>query len=154
MRNEAATADAVLIRCPSCGTANRVPREKIGQGLAPACGRCKTPLPVDPGPVTVTDATFRNEVERWPLPVALDVWAPWCGPCRALAPVIDSLASRMAGRLRFAKLNADENPGTVTRFRVHSLPTLLVLNRGLEVDRITGLAPEPEIARRLERVST
>jgi thioredoxin 2 len=142
-----------LIRCPSCGATNRVPLEKVERSLAPVCGRCRTPLPVDPKPVTVTDATFRDEVERFPLPVVLDVWAAWCGPCRALAPVIDGLASRMAGRVRFAKLNADENPETTTRFKVHSLPTLLVLNKGLEVDRIVGLAPESDIVRRLERVS-
>jgi thioredoxin 2 len=147
-------SETQLIRCPSCGATNRVPREKIERGLAPVCGRCKTALPVDLKPLTVTDSTFRDDVERSPLPVALDVWAAWCPPCRALAPVIDRLADRMAGRVRFAKLDADENPQTTTRFKVDSLPTLLVFNAGVEVDRIVGLVPESEIARRLERVST
>src|SRR5262245_49817320 len=142
-----------LIRCPSCGATNRVPQDKLDQGLAPVCGRCKTPLPVAATPVAVTDATFSAEVERSPLPVVLDRWAPWCGPCRVIAPVIDELASQMAGRVRFAKLNVDENPATAARLDVHSIPTLLVLKAGREVDRIVGVRPKSEIARRLERVT-
>ncbi len=143
-------SEVQLIRCPSCGATNRVPREKVEQGLAPVCGRCKTPLPLAAGPVTVTDATFAAEVERSPLPVLLDLWAPWCGPCRMIAPVIEQLASEMAGRVRFAKLNVDENPATAARFRVSSIPTLLVLQVGREVDRLVGVRPKAEIARRLE----
>ena len=122
-------ADAQLIRCPSCGATNRVPLEKIMQGLQPVCGRCKTPLPVGNQPVTVTDATFATEVERSPLPVLLDMWAPWCGPCRMVGPVVEELAKEMAGRVRVAKLNVDENPATAARFHVQSIPTLLVLKR-------------------------
>jgi thioredoxin 2 len=142
-------SDAQLIRCPGCGANNRVPREKIVQGLEPICGRCKTPLPVGGKPVTVTDATFAAEVERSQLPVLLDLWAPWCGPCLMLAPVIEELATDMAGRLRVAKLNIDENPLTASRFNVRSIPTLLVLKAGQEVDRIVGVQPKTEILRRL-----
>jgi thioredoxin len=150
-------SDSQLIRCPSCGATNRVSqeaREKIGRGLAPVCGRCKTPLSADAKPVTVTDATFASEVERSPLPVVLDVWAAWCGPCRMLAPVIDELASEFVGRVRFAKLNSDENPETSARFNVRSLPTILVLEGGREVDRIIGLQPKTGIMRRIERATT
>ena len=142
-----------LIRCPSCGVTNRVPLERVATGLKPVCGRCKTPIPVDLEPVTVTDATFAAEVERSPLPVVLDLWAAWCGPCRILAPVIDELASDMAGRVRFAKLNVDENPATAARFNVRSLPTLLVLKAGKEIDRLVGVQPKSEIARRLGRLT-
>jgi thioredoxin len=103
--------------------------------------------------VTVTDATFASEVERSPLPVLLDMWAPWCGPCRMVGPVIDELASELAGRVRVAKLNVDESPATAARFQVSSIPTLLVLKAGREVDRLVGVQPKAEIARRLQRVT-
>ena len=141
-----------LIQCPSCGATNRVPREKIAQGLRARCGSCRAALPASNGPVTVTDATFTSLVERSPLPVLLDLWAEWCGPCRMVAPVIDELAGTMAGQVRVAKLNVDENPATASRFGVQSIPTLLVFNEGREVDRIVGVQPKPEIVRRLERV--
>jgi len=101
--------------------------------------------------MTVTDATFAAEVERSPLPVLVDAWAPWCGPCQLIAPVIDELAVEMAGRVRVAKLNVDENPATAARFNLRSIPTLLVLRGGREVDRIVGVQPKSEISRRLER---
>ena len=146
-------ADAQLIRCPSCGATNRVPMDKVARGLNPVCGRCKTELLADNKPVTVTDATFAAEVERSPVPVLLDMWAPWCGPCRMIAPVLEELAKEMAGRVRVAKLNVDENSATATRFNVMSIPTLLVLKGGREMERIVGVQPKTEIVRRLERVA-
>ena len=143
---------ANLIRCPVCGATNRVPVDQIARGKKAVCGRCKTPLPMPAAPVTVTDASFAAEVERSPLPVLVDMWAPWCGPCRTIAPMIDELATEMAGRVRFAKMNVDDNPATSSRFAVRSIPTLLVLKDGREVDRIIGVRPKSEIAKRLERV--
>jgi thioredoxin 2 len=131
---------------------NRVPVDKIQQGLQPVCGQCRTPLPVARKPMTVTDATFAVEVERSPVPVLLDLWAPWCGPCRMMAPILDELAAEMAGRVRVAKLNVDENPVTAGRFNVRSIPTLLALKKGLEVDRIVGVQSKSDIARRLQQV--
>jgi thioredoxin len=107
---------------------------------------------VDGKPVTVTDATFAADVERSPLPVLLDMWATWCGPCKIMAPVIEELAAELAGRVRVGKLDVDVNPATAARFGVRSIPTLLVLRDGRELDRIVGVQPKAEIARRLERV--
>ena len=143
--------DTALIRCPACGTANRVPLEKLRLGLVARCGRCKVPIPVSTKPLVVTDATFAVDVERAPLPVLVDLWAPWCGPCRMVAPVLEELAGEMAGRLLVAKLNVDENPATAARFGVSSIPTLLLLKAGREIDRIVGAQPKPEIARRVDR---
>jgi thioredoxin 2 len=134
-----------------CGANNHVPREKMQPGLQPVCGRCKAPLPASNQPVSVTDATFSAEVERSPLPVLLDLWAPWCGPCRMISPVLDQLAGEMAGRVRIAKINIDENPATAARFQIQSIPALLVLRGGREIDRIIGVQPKSEITRRIER---
>lgn len=143
--------ETLLIHCPACGADNRVPREKLNQGLEPVCGRCKAPLPVGGQPITVTDANFSAEVEQSPMPILVDMWAPWCGPCRILAPVIEQLANEMAGRVRIGKLNVDENPVTAERFNVRGIPALLVFKGGGEIDRMVGVQPKAEIVRRLER---
>lgn len=144
-------AETLLILCPECGATNRVLAEKARQGEA-VCGRCKTPLSLSVAPVTVTDANFAAMVERAPLPVLLDLWAAWCGPCRMIAPMIEQLAQDLAGRVHVAKLNIDENPMTAARYNVQSIPTLLVLRGGREVDRIIGALPKAEIVRRLQAV--
>ena len=146
-------SEAQLIPCPVCGATNRVPQEKLQQGLKPVCGQCKNPLPAGRGhPITITDATFSTEVERSPVPVLVDMWATWCGPCRMIAPTVEQLASEMAGSVRVAKMNVDENPATASRFNVRSIPTLLILKNGREVDRIVGVQSKADIARRLERL--
>jgi len=150
----AVVTDPIVIRCPACGVSNRVPRDKMASGLLPVCGRCKAPLPLGTKPIAVTDASFTADVERSPLPVLVDAWAAWCGPCRMIAPVIDELAGEMAGRLRVAKLNVDENPATAARFSLQSIPTLILFKGGREVDRIVGVQPKSEIVRRLEPLLT
>ena len=146
-------ADPLMIRCPVCAATNRVPREKVEQGLRPKCGRCKNVLPIELKPLTVTDATFAADVEGSQLPVLVDAWAVWCGPCRMIEPIVDELANEMVGRARIAKLNVDENPMTASRFGLRSIPTLLVIKGGQEVDRILGVQPKMEILKRLERVT-
>jgi thioredoxin len=100
----------------------------------------------------VTDANFAAEVERSPLPVLLDLWAPWCGPCRMLAPVIDQLVSELSGRVRVGKLNVDENPMIASRLGARSIPTLIVLNNGREISRLVGAHLKEEILRALRAV--
>jgi thioredoxin 2 len=144
-------AEAVMIKCPTCAASNRVPRDKIEEAQKPKCGRCKNPLPIRLEPLTVTDGTFAADVEGSIMPVLVDAWAAWCGPCRMIAPVVEELATEMIGRARIAKLNVDENPQTASRFNLRSIPTLLVVKSGREVDRIIGVQPKQEILRRLER---
>jgi thioredoxin 2 len=144
-------SDTTLIRCSYCGANNRVPQAKLAQGLVPKCGQCKQPLVTAGGPLTVTNATFAAEVKRSPLPVLVDAWAPWCGPCRMVGPIVDELATELAGKIRVAKLNVDDNPATAERFDVRSIPTLLVMVNGREVDRIVGALPKAQIRQRLDR---
>lgn len=145
------TTDSLVLRCDRCGANNRVPQEKLAQGLAPKCGRCKAPLPTAAGPLVVTDASFATDVERSPLPVLLDAWAAWCGPCRMIAPSVDELARELAGQVRVAKLNVDDNPRTAQRFDIRSIPTLLVMMGGREIGRIMGALPKAAIREQLER---
>ncbi len=140
-----------MIHCPACGAVNRVAPQPLHEGRKAVCGRCKADLPAGSPVMTITDSTFSNEVERSTLPVLLDMWAAWCGPCLRLAPVVEEIAGQMAGRVLVAKLNVDENPISAERFNIRSLPTLLVLKNGREIDRIVGALPKGEILRRLEQ---
>ncbi len=101
-------------------------------------------------PVVVTDATFAREVLASPLPVLVDLWAPWCGPCRIIGPVVERLAREYAGQLKVAKLNVDENPQTAAQFHVQGIPTLLIFRGGQVVDRIVGAVPEPALRARIQ----
>jgi len=141
------------IVCASCGATNRVPVEKMAQGLQPVCGRCKTPLPLSHKTGIVTDATFAAQVEQSAGPVLVDMWAPWCGPCKMIAPVLEELAAELGGRVRVLKMNVDENPHTAARFNVQGIPSLLVFNGGCEVDRMVGVQPKAEILRHLNRIA-
>jgi thioredoxin 2 len=142
-----------LVKCPSCGATNRLPPPQPGRTAV--CGKCKTPLEASTaGPLRVTDSTFTDEVERNPLPVLLDLWADWCGPCHMVSPIIEQLSSELSGRVTVAKLNIDENPATANRFGVRSIPTLLLLKNGREVDRIVGVQPKQEILRHIQAILT
>ena len=109
------------------------------------CGRCRAPLEPGAVPLNVTDDTFESLVLGSPLPVLLDLWAPWCAPCLGLAPVIEQVAAETAGRLRVAKLDTDENPRTAARLQVRGIPTLVFFKEGREVERLVGARAKAEI---------
>ncbi len=138
------------VRCSVCGATNRIPDERLG---TPArCGKCHAPLAASARPIEVTDQTFGSVVLRATMPVLVDCWAAWCGPCRALAPTIDALARDHAGRLLVAKLDVDANPATAGRFGIRSIPTLLVFRGGRLVDQLVGAQPRAAIESRLRSI--
>lgn len=150
--------ETIILKCRECGTKNRIPVARLDQG--PVCGRCRSALPAgDVGPVKalgkvaeVSDAGFDREVLGSALPVLVDCWAPWCGPCRAVAPVLEALARAYAGRLRVVKLNLDENPGVGSRYRITSVPTLMLVKGGQVVNTLVGAQPKEILETAVERI--
>lgn len=138
--------------CGNCGARNRVPESKLQQGKEPVCGRCKTPLTGNAGPTNVTDVTFASQVESSDLPVLVDFWAPWCGPCRMISPVVEKLAGEFGGKLRVAKMNVDENPVTASRFDIRSIPALIIFRGGREAARTLGARGAADLRRWIESV--
>lgn len=143
----------IVVRCAACGAKNRIPEKRLNQG--PICGKCRAPLKVAHSPavpVDVTDQTFSREVLSFSGPVLMDCWAPWCGPCKMVAPVLDQLASEYAGRLKIAKLNVDENQGTASKYGIQSIPTMLLFKNGALVNSLVGALPKQEIERHLQTI--
>ncbi len=146
-----------VITCPNCGTKNRI--DDRAQSLQPVCGKCGQKLPIAAAgaasakPLIVTDATFPTAVLRADKPVLLDCWAPWCGPCRMIAPILDQLSSESPGRYVIAKLNTDENPRISAQFRIDAIPTMLLFNNGQLVDRIVGMQSKQALQMRLEKAT-
>lgn len=128
-----------VVACPGCGTKNRVPPSRSGKVR---CASCHTDLP---WLVDADDTSFGSVVKEASLPVLVDVWAPWCGPCRQIAPVVEQLSRDLAGRLKVAKVNADVAPGVSGQHGITGIPTLLLYRNGQEVDRLVGAAPPPRL---------
>lgn len=143
-----------VVVCSKCNAKNRVNETRLANSEA-KCGRCGAMLEVGgEKPLVVTDQTFESEVlSTRGKPVLVDCWAPWCGPCRIIGPVMDQLAAESQGNYRIAKLNIDENPQTASRFQIASIPTMLIFKDGKLIDRIIGVQPKPAIAERLRVAS-
>lgn len=140
------TEESVILQCDKCGTKNRIPRSRIEDG--PLCGKCHASIQDNPfydHPVTVTDNSFDEEVLSYPGLILVDCWAAWCGPCRMVGPIIDQLAKEYAGRVKFAKLNVDENPTIASQYAIQSIPTLLLFKNGKQLNSLLGALPKGEI---------
>ena len=135
-------SDPLHIACAACGATNRVPAERLADD--PTCGRCGAAL-LDGQPVELTDANFDAVTAKTELPVVVDFWAPWCGPCRMMAPAFAQAAGQLKGRALLVKVNSDDNPRTAAKFGIRSIPTLVRLDRGREVRRVSGALPAAQI---------
>jgi thioredoxin 2 len=133
-----------ITRCKTCGAKNRL--RVAPQGALPVCGRCAAPLP---WLLDAHDSDFDAQVAA-PVPVLVDFWADWCGPCRMVAPVVEALAQERAGRLKVLKLDVDANGATAGRFEVRSIPTLMLFVAGRPVDTIVGALPKGALAARID----
>lgn len=149
-------APGTIIICPNCGAKNRV--NERGGHLQAVCGKCRTPLPVSDAstasnrPIALTDSNYAAVLQQaGARPILVDAWAPWCGPCRMIAPTIDALAAESHGRYLVAKLNVDENPRIASQHNISSIPTLLIFKSGQLVDQLVGLHPRATIAAALSR---
>ena len=129
--------------CPQCGTINRVPDERLGDG--PVCGTCKTNL-LAPEPFALTDATFNNFIANSGLPVVVDFWAAWCGPCKMMAPHFADAAKQLP-RVRFAKVDTEAAAQTAARFAIRSIPTLILFKGGHQVAQQPGAMQAGDIVR-------
>jgi thioredoxin 2 len=139
MSSNVENSEPEIVVCTNCHTKNRVPAAAKG---VPRCGKCQAPLP---WVVNASDADFDSVVEAATIPVLVDLWAPWCGPCRMVSPALEQIAGEFAGRLKLVKINADEAPGLSQRFDVLAIPTLLLLSGGEVIDTQVGAAPVAQL---------
>ncbi len=145
--------DEIIIRCLSCGTKNRIPENRLNEH--PRCGKCGSVLVInaDQGkPIDVSDMTFDKEVLSTSGAVLVDCWAPWCAPCRQVAPILDELAVKYAGGIRIAKLNVDESQVTASRFNIRSIPTMLFFRDGKLVNSLVGALPKETIEKNINAI--
>jgi thioredoxin 2 len=145
--NAQPSSDTVLIACPHCHALVRTPESRLQDN--PTCARCKQPV-LSGKPVNLDAAAFATHANNASYPVLVDFWAPWCGPCRAMAPVLDRVASELGTRVQVGKVNTDENQEIAERFGIRSIPTLILFRGGQEIARRSGSGDFGSTARWIE----
>ena len=135
-------SDTKHIVCPWCSAINRIPAAKIT--ARPACGKCRKAL-FHQQPVTLNSDNFQKHINKNDIPLVVDFWAPWCGPCKAIGPVVEELAEEYEGKLSIAKMNVDDNPVTPGKFGIRAIPTLILFRGGEVVDQITGAVGKTQL---------
>jgi thioredoxin 2 len=133
---------AEIVVCPQCQSANRIPTARLGDN--PRCGKCKQAL-FNGHPISLTDQTFDRHLTRSDVPLVVDFWAPWCGPCKMMAPFFEQAASELEPHVRLVKVNTDENPMLAQRYQINSIPTTAVFKGGREVARQPGAMNLPQL---------
>jgi thioredoxin 2 len=145
-------SQGIVVACPSCGQKNRLAYGRLSDAVR--CGKCKEPLPPPAAPLDIsTSAEFDNLIAHASLPVVVDYWAPWCGPCRMVAPEIEKVAGSRAGQAVVVKVNTDQVPELGERFGIRSIPTLAVFAGGREITRFAGARPAEDIERLVEQAA-
>ncbi|MGV3623339.1 MAG: thioredoxin [Archangium sp.] len=137
-----------MYRCAACGAFNRL---AANAAATPICGRCKKDLDVSGAPQDGDAQSYARAIANSPIPVVVDFWAPWCGPCRMAAPILDGLGRELAGRVLFLKVNTDEHPQPSAQLGIRGIPTFIVFNDGHERARQSGVLPAPQLRQWLQR---
>jgi thioredoxin 2 len=148
MSETTATADTLIIACPTDSALNRVPRARLGQN--PKCGTCHNKL-FQGKTIDLTAANFDRHALKSDLPVVIDLWAEWCGPCRMMSPAFEAAAAQLEPRVRMAKLDTEAEPALAVRYAVRSIPTMIMLRKGREITRTSGAMPTTAIVQWVEQ---